>query len=314
MVVAGGALAAGCGGGSNDTPAPVQPGTTVTGPVGPLVVGTTYADPNGWIEYVPGDAPLIIVSPHGGTIAPAEIPDRSCSGCVTANDLNTQELAREIVAAFLRRTGKRPHLVVNRLHRRKFDGNRDLQEATNGRAVLAPTWTWLQAALDSSTSRVASRNTRGLLIDLHGHGHDIPRLELGYLLTDAELRRSDAALGTGGDMSRTSIARLAGDSRSGERGVALLRGPNSLGAMLVAAGYPSVPSPVTPAPLSGEEYFDGGFNTRRNGSAQGGAVDAIQIESHYTGVRDTAASRAQFADALADVLVRFLDRHYGWRP
>jgi hypothetical protein len=305
---------AGCGGGTADNPTPVQPGTVISGPVGPLAVGSTYLDPNGWIEYVPGDAPLVIVSPHGGTISPTDIPDRACTGCVTANDLNTQELAREIIAAFVRRTGKRPHLVVNRLHRRKFDGNRELQEATNGRSVLAPTWTWLQAALDSATSRVASRPTRGLLIDVHGHGHDIARLELGYLLTDSELRRSDAVLGAGGDMSRTSIARLAGDSRSGERGTALLRGPNSLGALLVAAGYPSVPSPGTPAPLVGEDYFDGGFNTRRNGSVQGGAVDAIQIESHFTGVRDSAASRAAFADALADALIRFLDRHYGWRP
>ena len=302
-----------CGGSTTEsTPPPVV--VPASGPAGPLVVGSTYRESNGWIEYEPGNAPLIIVAPHGGTLLPSTLADRSCSGCVTANDLNTQELARAIVGAFTARTGARPHLVVNLLHRRKFDGNREQAEATGGRSELAPTWTWLQAAIDSATRRVGAGSGRGLLIDLHGHGHAIPRLELGYLLTATELRRTDAALASGGDMARTSIARLASDARSGERGPALLRGPNSLGALLVAAGYPSVPSPSTPAPLSGEEYFSGGFNTFRNGSLGGGPVDAIQIETHFTGVRESAASRAQFADALAAALVQYLDRHYGWRP
>ncbi|HYW33354.1 MAG TPA: hypothetical protein VE869_17760 [Gemmatimonas sp.] len=314
------ALACACGGGSADKgtgPAPVPvpvPVPTTNGPLGPLAAGTTYLSPNSWLEYVPGTAPLIIVAPHGGSVAPAELPDRVCTACVTVTDVNTQELSRAIIDAFARRTGVRPHLVVNRLHRRKFDGNRALAEATNGHAPLAPTWTWLQSAVDSARLRVAAAHGRGLLIDLHGHGHAIARLELGYLLSASDLRRTDAALATAGDMGRTSIARLAGDAKSGERGTALLRGPNSLGTLLVGAGVPSVPSAGTPAPLIGEDYFDGGFNTARNGSASGGAIDAIQIETHFTGVRDNANSRAAFADVLAGVLVQYLERHYGWRP
>ena len=308
--------ASGCGGGSDIaiTPPPVVPPVVVpVGPVGPLTTGTTYTDSHSWIEYEPGDAPVVLIAPHGGTLAPSTLADRSCSGCVTTNDLNTQELARAVADAFARRTGMRPHLVVNRLHRRKFDGNRERPEATGGSATLDTTWTWLQAALDSSTARVAKRWARGLVIDLHGHAHAVPRLELGYLLVDAELRRTDAAITAAGDMGRTSIARLSGDARGGERGAALLRGANSLGALLAAAGYASVPSPSTPAPLNGEEYFDGGFNTRRNGSVAGGPLDAIQVECQLAGVRDTAASRAAFAEALVSALVAYLDRHYGWR-
>lgn len=309
--------AAACGGGSDQglTPPTLPPPVTgPIGPLGPLAIGTTYTDARSWLEYQPGDAPIVLIAPHGGTLAPSELADRSCSACVTANDLNTQELARAIADAFARRTGMRPHLVVNRLHRRKFDGNRERVEATGGAASLDTAWTWLQAALDSSTRRVAQRWSRGLVIDLHGHGHSVPRLELGYLLTDAELRRTDAAISSTGDMGRTSIARLSNDARGGDRGTALLRGPNSLGALLSAAGYASVPSPSVPAPLIGEEYFDGGFNTRRNGSVAGGALDAIQVECQLSGVRDTAASRAQFAEAFAAALVTYLDRHYAWRP
>ena len=286
-------------------------GAPLDGPQGPLAVGSTYLDHDGWIEFKVGDAPLAIVAPHGGTLIPAGLPERACSDCVVANDLGTQELARAVVDAFARRTGATPHLIVNRLHRSRFDGNRDLDEATGGASALEHSWRFLQASIDSAAGRIASRSSsRGLVIDLHGHGHTIPRLELGYLLSAQALRRSDAELEASGDLPRSSIARVMAHARSGDGPAVLLRGVNSLGGLLAAAGYASVPSPATPAPALGEAYFDGGFNTAR---AAAGGVDAIQIETHYTGVRDTPASRAAFADALALALERYLERHYGWR-
>lgn len=311
-------FAVACGGGDTE-PTPVTPGVpsnpTPTAPVGPLTVGVTYADPQGYVEFVPGDAPLVLIAPHGGTQSPAGLPDRACSGCVTTADLNTQELARAIADAFLRRTGKRPHLVINRLHRRKFDANRDLTEATGGTSSLESSWRWLHAAVDSARDHVVKRSSRGLVIDLHGHGHAVPRLELGYLLGDFDLRLSDAQLTSGDAMRRTSITRLSTDSRStADRGVALLRGPQSLGTLLAAAGYPAVPSASDPAPKSGEEYFEGGYNTQRHGSLNGGPLDAVQIECNLAGVRDTETNRARFADALVAVLVPWLATHYGWTP
>ncbi len=308
-----------CGGDAGSggaTPvAPPPPTVTPAGPVGPLVTGQRYTDASGYVELVPGDAPVVIVAPHGGTEAPSSLPDRSCSACVTVNDLNTQELARAIVDTFRVRTGLRPALLTNQLHRRKFDGNRDLAEATGGTAALTNTWTWWHAAIDSAKAGVVRRATRGILIDLHGHGHSVPRLELGYLLSASELRSSDTILNVTAAMGRTSIARLAADSRNASnRGLALLRGPQSFGALIAARGYPAVPSPSDPAPLVGQEYFDGGYNTQRHGSAGGGAIDAIQIECNLAGVRDTAAARGAFASALVTVLLQYLDVHYGWRP
>ena len=299
-----GVLAAACG---KDASAPVPP--TSTG----YVVGQTVTDPQGWIEYTPGDAPLVIIAPHGGSLAPDQLPDRTCSGCVTVNDANTQDLARLIVTAFRQRTGAFPHLIVNRLSRRKFDGNRDLAEATGGTAALDLPWAWMHAAIDSADVAITRRTGRGLVIDLHGHAHDIARLELGYLLSATELRQGDAALASGNAMARTSVARLATDSRSaGDRSIALLRGQNSLGALLFAAGYPVVPSPMDVAPLLGQEYFNGGYNTARHGSLSGGSMDAIQIECHFERLRDTPASRAAFATALAGAVAVYLERHYGW--
>jgi hypothetical protein len=73
-----------------------------------------------------------------------------------------------------------------------------------------------------------------------------------------------------------------------------------------------VPSPADPAPKSGEDYFNGGYNTARHGSLNGGATDAVQMEFNYAGLRDTAANRVALADALAGVLAEFVRKQYGW--
>jgi hypothetical protein len=279
------------------------------------VVGAPQANAAGWVEYTPGDAPLVIVAPHGGTLTPLVLPDRSCAGCVLVNDANTQALARAIVDTFVARTGHRPHLVVNRLHRRKFDGNRELGEASGGNvSLLRASWEWMHAAIDSARGDIGRRTARGLLIDLHGHAHAVPRIELGYLLTAAQLRESDPIIEARDLLGQSSIARLRTDSRAGVSAASLLRGPVSFGAQLATRGVPAVPSPSAPAPQPGEDYFTGGYNTQRHGSRTGGLLDAVQVECHFAGVRDTEASRAAFAASFTDALLALLATHYGWRP
>ncbi|MBL0939961.1 MAG: hypothetical protein IBJ03_13785 [Gemmatimonadaceae bacterium] len=308
-----------CGGGESGAPVvpppPPPPSPAApTAPVGPLRAGVTTQDAAGYVEYTPGTAPLILIAPHGGTLSPATLADRNCAACTTANDVNTQELARAIATAFTQATGQAPHLIVNRLHRRKFDGNRDRDEAIGSNRVLDTTWLWYHAAIDSARARVAAEHSRGLVIDLHGHAHEIARLELGYLLDDAELRLSDSSLTSRGAMTRSSVARLAREARvTTDRGVAVLRGDGSLGTVLTMRGYPSVPSSQDRAPLAGQPYFNGGYNTQRHGSSGGGMVDAIQIEMPGPGVRDTEASRSRFSAVLASELMLYLVRLYGWQ-
>ncbi len=288
--------------------------TTARGPTGPFTLGAVLSDSRDWIEYTVGDAPLVIVAPHGGLLSPGELPDRACAECVTINDANTQDLARAIADAFAARTGRRPHLIVNRLHRRKFDANRDRVEATDGEMALDGTWEWLHAAVDTASALAARQWQRGLVIDLHGHGHAIARLELGYLLSAAQLRLSDSTLDVGRAIEGSSIARLARESLSGSTTAALLRGPTSLGGLLQTRGIAAVPSPAAPAPATGDPYFNGGFNTQRHGSRNGGRLDAVQIECHYSGVRDLPENRRAFADTLTSVLIEFMAREYGWAP
>jgi hypothetical protein len=308
------ATAGACAGGSGGPASPSQ-GTQAPAsvPTGPFVLGSTYEDPDGWIEYQPGSAPLVLIAPHGGTLLPTGLPDRSCTGCETVNDLNTQDLARQIADSFSARTGKRPHLVINRLSRRKFDANREMAEATGGFSGLDRSWRWLHAYIDTAKAAITKSPGKGLVLDLHGHGHAIMRLELGYLLTATQLRLDDATLTAQNAMSQTGIARMTRDALAGEPAVALLNGPNSLGGLLATAGVPSVPSHLDRAPAAADAYFNGGYNTQRHGSVSGGAIDAIQIEHNNAGIRDTQANRGRYAGILAAALVKYFDRNYGWK-
>lgn len=294
-------LSVACGspeGATGGTPPPAPP------PPPPL-------DVSGWVTSLPGSIPFILVAPHGGDLVPDALPDRRCAGCETANDANTQELAHEVADAFARRIGRRPHLVINRVHRRKFDANRERVEATGNHAPLDGLWELFHQRIDSARAAATREVPRALLVDLHGHAHTIARLELGYLLSAGDLRLPDSLLGP--RVAASSIARLGPAGASGDRGAALVRGARALGTRLALAGYPAVPSASDPAPAAGDPYFTGGYNTQRHGSLAGGPIDAIQLECNFAGVRDTVASRRAFAEALVTALLAFLDDHYGWR-
>lgn len=301
------ALAAACAG--SDTGGS---GPTVPPPPAPPPAPAPVYDVGQWVSATDGTIPVVIVAPHGGDLNLDSLPLRTCAGCVTANDLNTQALAQEIAAAFERRIGARPFLVINRLHRTRFDGNREQAEATGSYAPLFPMWEHWQASIDSARVRAARLHPGAIVIDLHGHAHAIPRLELGYLLTATQLRLTDDQLLA--SMGNSSVARLHQLKPAGDSGALLIRGPRALGSRLATLGVPAVPSDATPAPQVGEDYFNGGYNTQRHGSRNGGAVDAIQIECHYTGIRDTAANRSAFAEKLVTALLGMLDDYYGWTP
>ncbi len=269
--------------------------------------GEVYFGTQQYIEYQAGDLPIVLVAPHGGQLTPASIPDRT-SG-VTTQDRNTQEVVRLFASTLFDRTGHRPHIVINRLHRIKLDANREIGEAAQGNAAAAAATAWREfhEFIEAAKDAVVDGLGRGLYIDVHGHGHDIQRLELGYLLSAADLERSDALLDDTNLVGKSSIRALVGQSSAGF--VALVRGAASMGGLLEPLGYPTVPSPNQPDP-GGEPYFTGGYNTARHGSRDGGTISAMQIEMHFVGARDTEASRAAFAAALAEALEVYMAAHF----
>jgi N-formylglutamate amidohydrolase len=272
--------------------------------------GSYFPDANEDIEYFPGNLPVIFTAPHGGSETPAAIPTRvagaACgSEVTTARDLNTAELALAIRSAYFARTGKYPHVVINRLHRNRLDANRDLKEAACGNARTEKAWHDYHRFIDDAKARITADFGRGWYTDLHGHGHDIPQLELGYELSATTLRRTDADLDASTTVERAMSIRTFSE-QSPLSVSALLRGPTALGTLFTNAGVPSVPSQQRPAPAVGEPYFNGGYNTDRHACSNGGQICGVQIESHNEGVRDNAANRARFAVTLVSVYAEYL--------
>ncbi len=276
----------------------------------PYEPGQTYFGTQSFTEYVAGNLPIIIVAPHGGLLSPAQIPDRNCSDCVYVNDANTQDLARRLANAVFVETGCHPHLIINHLHRRKLDANRALDEAADGNTLAGQAWEDFHSFITAAKASVTNDYGKGLLIDLHGHGHAIQRLEWGYLLYEDELALPDPVLNSEEYLGYSSIRRLALANLSGSLHAALLRGPWSLGQLVANLGYPGVPSAIQPAPAPGDPYFSGGYNTNRHGSRFGGVIDAVQLECNMEGVRDTPGNRQAFADIMANALTEFLQLHY----
>ncbi|MBE0617537.1 MAG: Ig-like domain-containing protein, partial [Proteobacteria bacterium] len=154
--------------------------------------GTSYFGRQSYVEYIPGELPLILSAAHGGSLTPAEIPDRTSGTTVT--DTNPRETLLAVREALIMRTGKAPHVVISHLKRIKLDPNREIVEAAAGNPFAENAWHEFHAYLEVATAAVTKTYGSGLYIDIHGHGHAIARAELGYLLSSAQLNRTDAEM------------------------------------------------------------------------------------------------------------------------
>ncbi|RIB12048.1 hypothetical protein C2G38_2042154 [Gigaspora rosea] len=135
-------------------------------------------------EYIPGHLPLIISIPHGGRLFPPEIPDRkkNLSSVVKSNDLNTQDIGRELAdKLMLHFKGMRPYLVINHLGRSKIDVNRPIKEGAEDPKTLVA-WNDYHNFMQTAIKDVETNFGHGLLIDIHGHAHPEHLIEIGYVL------------------------------------------------------------------------------------------------------------------------------------
>jgi hypothetical protein len=259
-----------------------------------------------FVEYIAGDLPIIITSPHGGRLRPETVADRKEG--VTDADVNSQELARAIVERIQSITGRRPHLIVSHLHRRKLDPNREIKEAAGGDPLAERAWHEFHEFIRRATAATVAQHGFGFLIDIHGHAHPLPRLELGYGLVGAQLNQDDQAFNQSDFAAISTVSDLR--RQQNVDGADLIRGPRSLGALFVAEGIRAVPSPQEPGP-GPHPFFAGGYIVRTHaGGSDTPKIDGVQFECYRPGIRDTAENRARFAAATAKVLTVFLRERY----
>ena len=268
-----------------------------------LTTASLAADPRfgtrDFVEFQPGELPLVLTAPHGGRQKPADLPDRR-DGVLTM-DANTQELARAVANAIAAHTGARPHLVICHLHRSKLDANRELSEAAQNNPAASQAWQEYHAFIEQACHTAVNRHGWAFLLDLHGHGHPVAQIELGWLHQAADLAQPKSVLNTPAFAARGSAELLA--RRSTLPYSEFLSGPTSLGARLEEQGFPTTPSPRLPVPTL--PYFRGGYTVARHCHADHG-VAGVQIEAPRPRLRDTETNRQRFAEALATALDRFL--------
>jgi hypothetical protein len=255
---------------------------------------------NNYVEYRPGTLPLVISVPHGGSLKPEGMPSRTLGRVV--QDANTADLAERISRVCKDKLGGTPYLVFCHLHRSKMDANREIKEAAQGNPKAEQAWREFQAFVQQAIQQARQDKPQALYIDLHGHSHVEMLVELGYLLGHSQLRGLEESMATTSSLK-------AIDKSSKESFTDLVRGPQSLGALLAAKGFATLPSPNHPAPKNEQEYFQGGYNVATHSKTEG--ITAFQIEAPRVGVRDSAPNRQRFAEALLECLPTWWQHHTG---
>ena len=277
----------------------------------PFTAGETYFGRNNYIEYRAGNVPVLLVTGHDGGLEPQEIPLRTYGA--TARDLNLNPLTIAMADEFTARTGKRPHVIISHLRRNRLDPNREIVEAAQGNIHAEQAWHEYHNSF-LRTARDAMEREYGfaLTFDMHGHGHEIARLELGYLLGATELNVNDSTFKQPGYTWQSSLRSMMLNNPSLPF-PALIRGSKSLGERFVEIGIPAWPSATYPT-IGTAPFFNGGYTTSEHSCLDcNSPMDAIQIETHF-GVRNDESARAKFARDFADVLQAYLVDYYQYSP
>lgn len=158
----------------------------------------------------------------------------------------------------------KPFVIMSLLHRKKLDPNRKVEEACNNNCPIAvAAWHEYHSKIEVAVAYSIAKFGFCHVFDIHGQSHRAAT-EFGYLLRTSDFCLSDSELDAQSNATRSSLARLM--TRSKLSLSAMLRGPESLGGLLEAAGHPAFPSPQSPKPSHpNETYFWGSYTTWRFG-------------------------------------------------
>ena len=274
-----------------------------------------------YVTYIRGDtqSKLIINAPHGGRKKPSEFWERTAgcwisekciwnNSCGAKNygncsartfaDSYTKEISQELANQITNLTGIKSHLIINELHRSKFDGNREIHEATFEEPKAKKAYHDYHGTITQVKNSITGR---GLFLDIHAWKHPEEWVGLGYLVTRKRLNSNTT-------LAKHSSIRSLNSQLNQVPFDVILRQKRSLGRYLEEQNIATVPSPEHPSPGT-VKYYRGGFNTRKYGSRYSGKLDAIQVEipERYR----KKHSFINFSRDLAKAVVAFMNENYG---
>ncbi len=275
--------------------------------LGKYTSGDLLEDNEHWVEVIKGDMPLVLSVPHGGRFKDEQIPDRDCpelGRVVKGIDMNTKELAIAMQEYFYAQYKKRPYVVIANLSRSKVDQNREIKLATCNDPTGMKAWDTYHNAV-AAVIADAKQYGKVFFVDVHGHGHKVQRLELGYSLTTKQLTLAYNRKNTDKMPPTSSLANYL--AHGGKRDFYdMLFGEYAFGTLLEKNGVRTTPSLQDPHPQEGEAFFAGGHITRKFTAADFPDVFGVQIELHFKGMRDTDINRRKFAEVFANTYWEFI--------
>lgn len=266
-----------------------------------LELGESYFGANDYVEYIPGNLPILIVAPHGGALEPGEYPIISDH----VGDGGTREgtfIVSDSMKLFT--NGCRPHVVINHLKSNRFGGTGDQFQAGGYEPDLHQTWYDYHNFIEMAKTTITDDWGAGHYFEMHSNAHDFDRTEVGLGISGYWLDQPDDILVTKVDNSHVKNLCTAGEADFLE----VLKGSNSLGSLLQARGWNSIPSYENPSPI-GAPFFFSGRNMWRHGSNSAGVIDASHVENFYQFI-NWEDNRANYCGDLAASMLTFMATFY----
>ena len=233
-----------------------------------------------------GQLPVVLSAPHGGTLQIRGVEPRQGagmakgpSGFFTGRDAGTSELAVALADAIEKRMGKRPYLVVSKVHRKYLDPNRPSGIAYED-SDAAPVYQRYHGMLHRYCKEILEEHHTGLLLDIHGQGSSSKTLYRGTA-------------------NGKTVARLK--ERFGE---SAHTGEKSLFGTLDRLGWTVFPPMGDGKEQSG---FTGGYIVQTHGSHQPNGLDAVQLE--FGADYRSKTQREKTAEVLAQAVQEYLEEY-----
>lgn len=269
-----------------------------------MQIGMPIFGESKYIEYIPGNLPIIIVAPHGGYLNPKEFPNLPE---LHRNDNNSQEYARGLAKHLKTITGKQAHVVINHIRTEKFNPARKKEIATNGHTVLERVWEQFHEFIEEAKLAVLRDWGSGHYFECHVNAHREGWIEIGQGVSRERLNTLDSEnADIESFIAKSCVRSLA--SKPHVDFVELIRGEYSLGGLLQRKGYKAIPSPKNQKPVD-QRYFFAGWNLWKHGSRDGGSIDATHLETHFRYLR-TPEELDQYCKDLSDVVTIWMEKHY----
>lgn len=200
-----------------------------------------------------GNIPVFLSNEHGASKSQiiAGVPLRSgrrVKKFVAKSDLHTAEITLKVAQEFERLTGKKPYLLIAKIHRSQIDFNRS-EHLSYEHPYLKPCYDDFHRVARVIVDEIRQRWEQGYLLDLHGQSK-YP----GYLIR-----------GTQNGLTVYQLRRQEGNNVY-QRGLGLFGQLESIGYQVM---------PLYPQP---ETVYRGGYMVETYGSHNSDGIDAVQFE------------------------------------